>query len=207
MSLPVELDRDEARQLAERELGNPRYTTEPPVHERMIEWVGERLARLLDGAAGALNTPVATVALIVVIALLVLLILRYSPVARRGARGRPSPVFGPVRRTAAEHRASADQAAAREDWSTAVVERFRAITAGLEERAVLEPRLGRTADEVARDAGRPLPEEAERLTTAARLFDRVYYGRLAAERSGDDELRSLDDAIRSARPRFETVTT
>lgn len=207
MSLPVELDRDEARELAERELAHPRYTTEPPLHERAIEWIVERFARLIDGAAGALNTPVATVVLILVVILVVVLILRYAPVARRSARGRTSPVFGPARRTADEHRDAADAAAARRDWSTAVVERFRAITAGLEERAVLDPRPGRTADEVAQDAGGPLPDVAERLTAAARLFDRVYYGRLAADRSDDDELRTLDDEIHGARPRFETVTT
>ena len=37
-SVPIELDREDARQLAERELADPVYEDEPTLTERVITW-------------------------------------------------------------------------------------------------------------------------------------------------------------------------
>ena len=64
--------------------------------------------------------------LVVVLGLIVtLVILRMGPLARRGTRS--DPLFSAEHRTAAEYRAVADAAAARQDWSTAVIERYTAM--------------------------------------------------------------------------------
>ena len=96
--------------------------------------------------------------------------------ARVAGRPRPWSSSGDDARTAAELRAAADAAAARGDWSTAVLERFRAVVRSLEERALLDDRPGRTAHEAAEAAAARLPARAAELRRAARLFDDVCYG-------------------------------
>ena len=61
---------------------------------------------------------------------------------------------------------------------------MRAIVRSLEERALLDPRPGRTADEAAAEAGRALPAHADRLRAAARDFDDVTYGGRTATGTG-----------------------
>ncbi len=109
-------------------------------------------------------------------------------------------MFSGSRRSAAEYRADADDAAARGDWSAAVVERYRAVVAGMEERGVLDPRPGRTADEAAAAGGSILPGVAGDLATGSRVFDGVRYGGRAATSADDADMRRLDEAVRMARP-------
>ena len=73
----------------------------------------------------------------------------------------------------------------RNDWRVAVVERYRAVVAELEERGVIDPRPGRTADEAAADAGAVLPAVAADLGAGARLFDAVHYGNRPASADND----------------------
>ncbi|WP_167976291.1 hypothetical protein [Lentzea indica] len=51
--VPVDLDRDEAREAATRELSDPAYVSDDPNPlERAIDWVLNRLGELLAGAGG-----------------------------------------------------------------------------------------------------------------------------------------------------------
>lgn len=204
MSVPVELGRDEARELARRELADPRYDSEPPLFQRIIEWLVEQISRLLDGAAGALTSPAGVVVLVVIIAVIAAIVLRYSPLARRAA-SRDVPLFDDGRRTARDFRDAAEAAAHERRWSIAVVERFRAIIATLEERGVIDQRPGRTADEAARDAGAALHDLSGELTAAARLFDAVHYGGHEAGPDDDRRMRELDDVVTGTRSRFQAV--
>ena len=70
----------------------------------------------------------------------------------------------------------------------------------LEERALVDPRPGATADEVAAQAASALPGLAGDLAAAARLFDDVTYGHHGAGPDSDARLRELDAAVGSARP-------
>lgn len=205
MSVPVELGRDEARELARRELADPRYDSEPGLAQRFIEWLLEQVSRLLDAAAGALTSTIGAVLLALIIAIIVAIVLRYSPLARRAAT-RATPLFDDSRRTAREFRAAADAASREQRWSEAVVERFRAVIATLEERSVLDRRPGRTADEAARDAGVALPGLSTELAAAARVFDGVHYGGDDATADDDGRLRELDDAVTGARGRPRAVS-
>jgi len=197
--VPVELGREEARELARRELADPAYDAEPPLLQQVVAWIIERIQELIDRTAGALSGSVAGRILVVVLGLVVtLVILRMGPLARRGTRS--DPLFPTERRTAAEYRAAADAAAARQDWSSAVIERYRAVVLGFEERGLLDPRPGRTADEAAAEGGAVLPELASGLRAGSILFDAVRYGGRTATAADDALMRRLDkDAIR-ARP-------
>ncbi|WP_449066361.1 DUF4129 domain-containing protein, partial [Planomonospora algeriensis] len=89
---------------------------------------------------------------------------------RRAVRGR-GPLGG---RAPGGGRAARGRAAVgRGDQGT-----LRAVARDLEERAVVEELPGRTADELAAEAGRALPGFAGELAEAARLFDDVTYGDL-----------------------------
>lgn len=201
--VPVELDRDEARELAERELADPRYDSEPPLLQRVVEWLGDRLNDLLSTAGDTLGAGLGLAVLAAVVALAALIIfLRVGPPARRASRGGEG-VFGQDgRRAAASYRSAADAAAGDGRWADAVVERYRAIVATLEERSILDPRPGRTAHEAATEAGALLPDVAGRLPAGADTFDAVHYGGHPATAADDRHLRELDDAVRGARPRI-----
>jgi hypothetical protein len=205
--VPVELGRDEARRLAIRELANPVYDAEPPLPQRVVEWIIERIQELIGRTAGALDGGFGVAILATVVALVVaVIVMRMGPLARR-QRLRSEPLFPAARRTAAEYRAAADAAAVAENWSAAVVERYRAIIVGFEERGVLDPRPGRTADEAAAEAGVAFPGLAGELIDASRLFDVVRYGDQEAARADDERMRRLDDNTRAARPAPGGLTT
>lgn len=200
---PVDLGRDEARELARRELAKPAYDRDRPFLERAIDWIVEQLDRLLSSAAGTISSGYGAAILVaLVVAVVVVVIVRTGPLSRR-AKGRRQTVFPDARRTAAEYRAAADRAARDHDWATAVVERFRAIVARLEEDGVLEPRTALTADEAAREAGASFPAQAGDLDRAAAVFDAVLYGEHAADAGDDDHLRRLDDELARTRPRHD----
>ena len=94
--------------------------------------------------------------------------------------------------TAAQLRDAAQASAAAGDHGTAILQRLRAIGAGCEERGILVPEAGRTADEFAKQAGMVFPGQAADLTAAARLFDQVRYGGDTGTSDGYQLLRDLD---------------
>jgi hypothetical protein len=156
----------------------------------------------VDAAPGG---PWGFVAIVVVAAALLALALW-----RNGAPARARPTDEPTLladddRGADEMRLAADRAAAAGDWVLAVQERFRAIVRGLEERTIIDQRPGWTADEAAAAAGRPLPELANELMAAARLFDGVTYGGKPADAGAHERLATLDRSARKASPRRATA--
>lgn len=198
--LAAPVGRDEARRAAEEELSKGVYHQDDPGPiERAVEAAAEWLDELLSRAVGA--TPGGTYGLLVLLAIVVGVVVfvlwRTGPL-RREART-SSPVIelsGPL--TADEHRRRADDHAAAGRFAEAVRERMRAIVRELEARGVLEPRPGRTADEVAREAGAAVPVVASDLATAARVFDEVWYGGRTATAQSDAAVRQADQRIRHA---------
>ncbi|MGW0665229.1 DUF4129 domain-containing protein [Streptodolium elevatio] len=204
---PVDIPRDPARGAARDELSKPMYhQDDPSLFTRAYNWLLDRFQELVDrmtsvapgGGFGII------VVLLVVVGLIIALRLRLGPL--RAARGRREALFtseGP--RTAAEYRALADEAAARGTWDDAVQNRLRAVVRALEERAILDERPGRTADEAADEAGRQLPELAAALLSAALVFDDVRYGGRPGTEQMDLALRDLDTRCAAARPAHEPV--
>jgi len=204
--VPVEISREAAREAARAELADPAYRqAEPNPVERAVQWLFDRLGELLDRASAA--TPGGPFGILVLVLLVVAVIVvvrwRIGPVRGSGAEA-PLLFAGRVH-SAAEHRAAADEHAAAGRWAEAVRERLRTIVRDLEERGLLEPRAGRTADEAAAEGGAALPGCGPGLRAAARVFDEVWYGGRPASSGMDHQLQALDEQVRASRPAREAV--
>ncbi|MFI5639821.1 DUF4129 domain-containing protein [Streptomyces goshikiensis] len=198
---PVTTPRDPAREAAERELSKPVYHQNDPglvdrALDRFWEWVDELFGR----AAGA--TPGGGLGLLAVLLLTVLVVAALW--WRLGTPHRtatdPGTLFDDGPRSAADHRAAAEAHATAGRWTEAVQERMRAVVRSLEERTLLDPRPGRTADEAAAEAAGPLPRHAADLRAAARAFDDVTYGGRTGDPDTYARLRALDLALERAKP-------
>ena len=191
--------RDAGQRLARSELAKRMYHPGVPLTERILNAIGRAIGRLLHSAQGAV--PGGWWAVIALAALAVLaaaVILRWiGPVARR--RGRAAGSLLPDRAlSACDHREEGERLAAAGDFAGAIIESLRAVALELEERGVLPPRVGRTADELAFEASAPLPGQAAGLREAARLFDEVRYGGRSGTAAGYRRLRDLDAAVSRA---------
>ncbi|TJZ39941.1 DUF4129 domain-containing protein [Streptomyces piniterrae] len=205
--IPVRTPRVPAREAAERELSDPRYHQhDPNPIQRGLNWFWERVDDLFGAAAGA--TPGGWIGLIAIAAAVLLLViaLRLRLGAARRTPTSSGALFTDTPRTAAEHRATAEAHAAEGHWSQAVQDRMRAIVLSLEERALLTPGPGRTADEAAAEAGRALPSHAERLRAAARAFDDVTYGGRTGTEREYALLSALDTELQRAKPHLAAPT-
>jgi hypothetical protein len=205
--VPVTIPREAAREAAQHELSKPIYhQNDPGLLQRTLDWLWDKVAELLDAASGA--TPGGPVGLAVVIAAVVALLiaLRLRLGRIRTAATATSALFDDLPRTAAEHRAAAEEHANQERWTPALQERTRAIVRDLEERTILDPRPGRTADEAAAEAGRTLPQHSARLRAAARVFDDVTYGGRPATRQSYTDLLALDTELQRSKPRFTSAS-
>lgn len=199
--VPVTPDAETARRWAQQELADPVYHERPNLLQLAWEWITDQLARIQHSAA-SLDPRGLTVGAVLVVAVVVVVALLVAGPVRRARRARRTapPVLGAETRSAAQLRADADALAAREEWSAAVLERFRAVVRSLEDRALLDERPARTAHEVATLAATRFPTHATTLESAALLFDAVCYGDVTADRDDDARMRALDAALAGARP-------
>ena len=196
--VPVVPDAETARRWAVRELADPVYGEGPSLLERFLEWLGS----LFENAPTDLGLPPELVGAIAVVLVGVVVAVSFAvagPIRATRRSAGSVVVLGDDARGADELRAAADAAAARGDWSTAVLERFRAVVRSLEERALLDDRPGRTAHEAAEDAGARLPARLIDLRRAARLFDDVCYGHVSVDASADAWLRTVDAGVAATR--------
>jgi hypothetical protein len=195
-----DITREAARRAAREELLNRRYhDAQPPLVVRLVGRLIREFLKLMDRAAGGVpggRLGLLLLSLLVAGAVAVVLV-RLRPLA--GATGSADVFSGGRPLTADEHRALADQAASQARWADAVRERLRAIVRELEARAVLDPRPGRTAGEVARDGSAAVPAIAAPLRRAATTFDEIWYGGRRADASSYDVLVEADRAVTSAR--------
>jgi hypothetical protein len=211
---PVNVSSDQARQLAIRELSKSQYhrgdlpqnpsgqpTTALPSPSPLTQ------PPQASGPSHALAVVLIILAIFVLVAV-VLLVLRWLGKPRtdkrrkeksekRGAAGStPEEILT----GAALHRHNAQQAAAAGDFAEAIRERFRAVIATLDERALLPERADRTADEAATDAGAILPAHAEVLVAAARAFDEVEYGEYVGTPQAYAVISEVDELVRTEQP-------
>ncbi|MFD3972056.1 DUF4129 domain-containing protein [Streptomyces cyaneofuscatus] len=201
-NIPVDTPRVPAREAAESELSKPMYhENDPNVLQRALNHFWDWVAGVFDAAAGAAPGGPAGLAVLALIVIGLTAALWWRLGTPQRSPLAPDALFendGP--RSAAQHRAAADVHAAALRWTEAVQERMRAIVRSLEERALLDPRPGRTADEAATEAGRALPGHATRLRSAARDFDDVTYGGRTAGRPTYLAVRALDTELDEAKP-------
>ncbi|MFD5187516.1 DUF4129 domain-containing protein [Streptomyces sp. NPDC058357] len=199
--IPVDTPRVPAREAAEHELSKPMYhENDPNLLQQGLDKLWGWISDLLDTASGvAPGGPVGLVVLVLIVLGLAAALWWRLGTPHRTVRSADS-LFDDRPRSAAEHRKAAEAHAAAQRWNGAVQERMRAIVRSLEERALLDPRPGRTADEAAAEAGRPLPAHAARLHAAAREFDDVTYGGRTAGQQAYLALRALDLDLETTKP-------
>ncbi|MFD9481726.1 MULTISPECIES: DUF4129 domain-containing protein [Streptomyces] len=198
---PVTTPREPAREAAERELSKPMYhENDPSLFDRALRKFFDWLDDMLGAASGA--TPGGGFGLLVILLLVILAVGALW--WRLGTPGRITAgagvLFADGTRSAADHRTAADAHAAAGRWTEAVQERMRAVVRSLEERTLLDPRPGRTADEAAAEAAVSLPDHAAELRAAARTFDDVTYGGRTADADTYARLRALDLTLDRAKP-------
>ncbi|WP_079102847.1 DUF4129 domain-containing protein [Streptomyces sp. TP-A0356] len=200
---PVTSPRDPAREAARRELSKRMYhENDPSLLQRALNAFWDWVDRLFNAASSA--TPGGSVGLVVIVLAVLALVgaLWWRLGTPRRMPTSSAALFDDRPRSAAEHRAAAEAHAAQGHWSQAVQERMRAVVRSLEERALLDVRPGRTADEAASEAGRALPGHADRLRAAARDFDDVTYGGRAAGEETYHRLAALDNELERTRPQL-----
>ncbi|MFF2201713.1 DUF4129 domain-containing protein [Streptomyces sp. NPDC058145] len=205
---PVTIPRDPAREAARRELSKRMYhENDPGLIQRALNAFWDWVGHLLDTAASA--TPGGALGLLVVVLAVVAVLAALW--WRLGTPRRPpvstATLFDDRPRSAAEHRAASEAHAAQGHWNHAVQERMRAIVRSLEERALLDVRPGRTADEAAAEAGRTLPAHTDRLRSAAREFDDVTYGGRRSDEQAYQRIAELDRDLERSRPDLANSAT
>ncbi len=213
-------DRSQAQQMAASELAKSQYHNLPPAQGSVtsLPSIGAPTPPPPPPPTSSTTTSDPTVILVIVgaIALVLILVLVLRAIGRpRGAKKAKTkkakagksgaavsadgtPAFDEVLFGAALHRRNAEQAAGAELWAEAIRERFRAVISTLDERGLLPERPERTADEAARDAGEILPQHREPLSSAARAFDEVEYGRYLGSSEAYAQICAVDEQIAAA---------
>jgi hypothetical protein len=192
----IDIDRDAAHETAQHELGKPIYP-KASLAERLWDWVDDLLTRLVSEGASVPGGWFTLGVLLTLLAIAVVVAARIARRTMRTNRGGGYALFGDHALSAAEHRATAEQHAAAGNWAAAIRHRLRAVARQLEESAVLDPVPGRTATELARDAGRAIPNLAAELARAAENFNDVTYGEQPGTESAYRMIADLDDHLRS----------
>ena len=193
--------REAGQRLARAELSKAIYHPHEPLAQRVLNAIGDLLNDLSQAGRAFPGGWWAAVALAALLATTIAVVLsRTGPLARsRRAEGQLMTGSGPL--SAADHRLRAGRLADAGDYAAATVERVRAIARELDDRAVLVPRAGRTANEMADEAAAALPAEAGALRSAALLFDDICYGDRPGTAAGYALIQELDMRISASVPR------
>jgi hypothetical protein len=191
----IDIDRQTAHDAAQHELAKPIYPR-PSLSDQISQWLDEILYRLImkgSSIPGGWFT-IAILALLVLAAFVVA--VRIARRTMRTNRGNGRGLFGTHELSAAEHRATAQAHAAQGNWAAAIRHRLRAVARQLEETGTLNPVPGRTASELAHDAGELLPSFSADLRRAATVFNDVTYGEQPGTEADYRVVADLDDALR-----------
>ncbi|WP_066372961.1 DUF4129 domain-containing protein [Herbidospora mongoliensis] len=195
LDVPVEIGRGAAREAALRELADPAYP-KPSWADLLLDRIWQFIQDLINRASGVPGGWLTLLVLVLILAVIAFALIRAARKASGAGRQAGGGLFGETRLGAAEHRVLAERHAAAGEWAQAIRERLRAIARELEERTIVEPMPGRTATELAAEAGQALPALAGDLSQGARIFADVTYG----DRPGTPEsyaaLTELDVAVR-----------
>lgn len=207
-AVPVMPSGDQARGWLLDELSKAPYAAaSPTLFDRAAQGFLDWFTGLFDASRSGAPPVLLAVALLAVVAVLVVAVLLFG-VPRVNRRGATAALFGEDDlRSADDLRRAAAAAAAAGDWSLAVLEGFRAIARGLDERTVVAVFPGTTARAFARRAAEAFAAESGALGGAAALFDDVRYDGRPATREEARSVLDLDGRLVAARPRLSEPAT
>jgi hypothetical protein len=192
----IDIDRDTAHDAAQRELAKPIYP-KASLTERLSEWLDDLLYRIAQEGSRLPGGWFTVTLLLIMAAIGIVVAVRIARRTMRTNRGGERALFDSHELTAAAHRATAERHAAEGDWAAAIRHRLRAIARQLEEDGVLHPLPGRTATELAMDAGAALPVLDRELLRAAGAFNDVTYGERPGTEPAYRMIADLDRRLRS----------
>ncbi|WP_319457557.1 MULTISPECIES: DUF4129 domain-containing protein [unclassified Mycobacterium] len=192
----IDIGRDAAHDAAQQELGKPIYP-KASLTERLFDWIDELLYKIMVEGSSVPGGWFTVTVLILLLVVAVVVAIRVAMRTMRTNRGGGGALFGSQELSAAQHRATAELCAAAGDWAAAIRHRLRAVARQLEETAVLNPVPGRTATELARDAGAAIPGLSGELRSAAEAFNDVTYGERPGTEAGYRLIVALDEHLRS----------
>ncbi len=201
--VPLAPDPGTAHDWLQRELLRSEYQVS--LLQRVKDWLAHLLdrAQTATGNFAGLGRPLLLLlALLLVVGVVLLAVrLRRNPHLARN----PEPVFGDVRRSAAEHRALAQAGYDAGRWDDAVVEGMRALAAALVERRLVDDIPAATAHEVTALAAPRFPSYDGRLESAAGVFDETRYGDRHATRDRAAAMLDLERDLGAATPQTGTT--
>ncbi len=201
-SIPIEPDADTARQWVVDELSKDAYQASGRSWiERLLEWLTGLLNGLgnASGNLGFAGVPGSVVAIgiaVILVALIALIV--WGPMRSSRRRKASRAVFEDDVRDSDAMRSAAVDAAARGDWTLAVIERFRGMVRDVERSGWVAVVPGMTAYEFVTQAGSRVPALATELDWAGDLFDRIRYGHDAVNGAQYARMVALDAATASA---------
>lgn len=210
-AIPLNPDDVTARDWLVQELSKGEYLrAKPNPFDEFInglwEWVQSLFAHTPDGVFGINPTLILIILGIILLIALVAIFGRPRSLARRAVASTAGVFSESDERTAAELRRAATEAAARGDWSLALVEQYRALARSLADRTLIRMRPGTTAQQVAAQATQPFPSARGPLTQAAALFDAVRYADEPADAGMYAQVRDLDTELARAHPALAVAT-
>lgn len=205
--VPVDPDAPDATQWLIDELSKAPYqAAQPTLFDRIAKAISDWIDSLQLGAAqGPPALGLGLVILLVVAALVTAFLIFGLPRLNRRSRVAGSLFGDEDARTAARIRQDAERAASAGDYSTAVVEMFRAIARGLAERTLVTTSPGTTARDFAARAGGTFPALADRLAASATVFDGVRYLDRTGTRDEYEAIAGLERDLRAARSTLDAV--
>ena len=192
----IDIDRDAAHEAAQRELAKPIYP-KASLTERLSDWLDDLLYRIVQEGSSLPGGWFTISVLVIILATAVVVAVRIARRTMRTNRGGGHALFDTHELSAAQHRATAEQYAAAGNWAAAIRHRLRAVARQLEEDGVLNPVPGRTATELAKDAGAAVPDLAGELRQAADAFNDVTYGERPGTEPAYRMIADLDNHLRS----------
>ena len=192
----IDVDRDTAHQAAQRELDKPIYP-KGSLAQRLYEWIHDLLFRVIEKGSSVPGGWFTLSVLFVLLVVAIVIAIRVVRLTIRTRRGGDYQLFDTGQLSADQHRAIAERFAVEGNWAAAIRHRLRAVARGLEEARILDPVPGRTANELATDAGARLPHLAFELSEAATAFNDVTYGERPGTLAAYQLIAGLDDHLRS----------
>lgn len=199
-SVPLTPQRDEARDLLERELADSQYQRpfSGPIRQALdavLSWLDDRL-----GTIGLVHIPWGPlIILALVIAAIVLTIVLVRPRLQRGAEA-DALLDTEYAISAAELRSRADEHRRAGRIDEACRDLFRATVRSAEERDILSETAGMTATEAASALSHRFPGNADRIRVSAELFNLSRYGGRSSTDKDVEDLAALDAALGTAQP-------
>ncbi len=192
----IDIDRDAAHEAAKHELAKPIYP-KASLTDRLSEWLDDLIYRIAKEGSSMPGGWFTISVLLILLVVAIVVAVRIARRTMRTNRGGEHALFDTHDLSAAQHRATAEHHAKEGNWATAIRHRLRAVARQLEEDGVLNPVPGRTATELAKDAGEAVAGLAGELVQAAEAFNDVTYGERPGTEPAYRMIADLDDHLRS----------